>query len=78
MLTDPACRNAAPREKPYKLTDEKGMYLHVMPTGAKYWRLKFYFHGKQKTYAIGVYPETSLKTGTRGTQQSTRLDQARH
>jgi len=27
MLTDAAIRNAKPKAKPYKLTDERGLYL---------------------------------------------------
>ncbi len=60
-LTDPAAKNAKPKDKPYKLTDEKGMYLEVMPTGSKYWRLKFRYLGKEKRLALGVYPDVSLK-----------------
>jgi hypothetical protein len=41
MLTDTACRNAKPKDKPYKLSEEKGLYLEVMPTGAKYFRMKY-------------------------------------
>jgi len=37
------------------------MYLLVKPNGGKYFRLDYRIHGKRKTYAIGVYPETSLK-----------------
>ncbi|MBS1191003.1 MAG: diguanylate cyclase [Rhodocyclaceae bacterium] len=60
-LTDVAARKAAPREKPYKLSDEKGLYLHVQPNGARYWRLKYRFGGKEKVLALGVYPEVGLK-----------------
>ena len=59
-LSDTACRNAKPKEKPYKLSDEKALYLEVMPTGAKYWRLKYRIAGKEKRLALGVYPEVSL------------------
>ena len=38
-LTALAIRNAKPRAKPYKLTDERSFSLMVMPNGAKYWRL---------------------------------------
>lgn len=60
-LTDVTARNAAAREKPYKLADGRGLYLEVMPNGSKYWRLKHRFGGKEKRLAIGVYPETTLK-----------------
>lgn len=60
-LTEIECRNAKRAEKSYKLTDEKGMYLEVMPTGAKYWRMQYRYGGKQKRLALGVYPEVALK-----------------
>lgn len=59
-LKDAACKAAKPKEKDYKLTDGNGLYLHVMPNGAKYWRYKYRFLKKQKVLALGVYPETSL------------------
>lgn len=60
-LTDTACKNARSKEKPYKLADAHGLYLEVQPNGAKYWRLKYRFGGKEKRLAVGVYPETSLQ-----------------
>jgi integrase len=59
-LTDTRARNAKPKEKTYRLSDEKGMYLEVMPTGARYWRMKYRFVRKEKRLALGVYPEVSL------------------
>ncbi|TCT10963.1 Arm DNA-binding domain-containing protein [Paralcaligenes ureilyticus] len=32
-LTDTAIRQAKPRDKPYKLADEKGMFLLMHPNG---------------------------------------------
>jgi integrase len=60
-LSDPACKNGKPKDKPYKLADEKGMFLLINPNGSKYFRLKYRFAGKEKVLALGVYPETSLK-----------------
>ena len=42
-----------------KYADGGGMYLHVTATG-KYWRLSYRFAGKQKTLALGVYPDVTL------------------
>ena len=42
-----------------KHTDGQGLYLHVKDAG-KYWRMSYRFNGKQKTLALGVYPEVSL------------------
>lgn len=58
-LSDPAIKKAKAADKPYKLTDEKGLYLLVSPTG-KYWRMNYRFAGKQKTLALGVYPDVGL------------------
>lgn len=60
-LTDIICKNAKPKEKPYKLADSGGMFLLVMSNGSKYWRLKYRFVGKEKVLAMGVYPDVSLK-----------------
>lgn len=58
-LSDPAIKKAKPTDKPYKLTDEKGLFLLVNAAG-KYWRLAYRFSGKQKTLALGVYPDVPL------------------
>ncbi|MDD5036288.1 MAG: Arm DNA-binding domain-containing protein [Methylococcaceae bacterium] len=73
MLTDTLCKNAKPKEKPYRLADEKGLYLEVMPTGSKYFRLKYRFGGKEKRLALGVYPETSLKDARQKRDEARQL-----
>ena len=60
-LTDTAIKNAKSTDKPYKMQDEKGMYLLVNPNGSKYFRYNYRFSGKRKTLALGTYPVTSLK-----------------
>ncbi|MEN8136177.1 MAG: integrase arm-type DNA-binding domain-containing protein [Thermodesulfobacteriota bacterium] len=59
-LTDTAIRNAKPRDKQYKIADDKGLYLLVKKSG-KYFRLDYRFDGKRKTLALGVYPDVKLK-----------------
>ncbi|WP_283743020.1 integrase arm-type DNA-binding domain-containing protein [Sideroxydans sp. CL21] len=59
-LTDIAAKKAKASDKPLKLTDGGGLFLLVQPNGAKYWRLAYRFAGKQKTLALGVYPDVSL------------------
>src|ERR1022692_273357 len=59
-LSDASARNAKPRTKPYKIADGEGLFLLVMPSGSKYWRLKYFIAGKEKLLALGVYPEISL------------------
>ena len=51
---------AKSREKAYKLADGAGLYLEVVPSGSRYWRMKYRFNGKEKRMAFGVYPAVSL------------------
>ncbi len=59
-LSDAKARNAKAKTKPYKIADGEGLFLVVMPSGSKYWRLRYFFAGKEKLLALGVYPEVSL------------------
>ena len=64
-LTDVKIKNAKAKIKPdgtvtsklYRMSDEKGLYLEVAPSGGKLWRLKYRFEGKQKLLALGAYNE---------------------
>jgi len=60
-LTDTGIKNLKPSctEVGVKHSDGQGLYLHVKPAG-KYWRMSYRFNGKQKTLALGTYPEVSL------------------
>lgn len=60
-LTDTAIRTAKSTEKPYKLADEKGLFVLVNPNGSKWWRLKFRVDGKEKLLSLGTYPDVGLK-----------------
>jgi hypothetical protein len=60
-LTDTAVRHAKARSKPYKLFDSRGLFLHVMPHGGKWWRFKYRYFGKEKLLSLGVFPDVSLK-----------------
>jgi integrase len=72
-LADPTAKNAKSKDKPYRLSDEKGLYLEVHPNGSKYWRHKYRFAGKQKRLAYGVYPEVTLKEARNARDDSRRL-----
>ena len=60
-LNNQICQDALPKEKAYKLSDGKSMYLQVMPNGAKYWRMKYRKDGKEARFSFGVYPVVSLE-----------------
>lgn len=72
-LTAVAARNARPREAVYRLPAGKGLYLQVMPTGAKYWRLKYRFAGAQRMIGLGVYPDVSLAAARDARDEARKL-----
>lgn len=59
-LNDFTIKNKKSADKPFKMADEKGLFLLVHPKGSKYWRFKYSILGKEKLLAFGVYPEVSL------------------
>lgn len=61
-----AVKHAKPGQKPQKLADGGGMFLLIDPKGRKYWRLAYRFAGKQKTLALGPYPEVTLEQARKG------------
>jgi integrase len=60
MLTDKAVKAAKPKEKQYKITDGRGLFLLVLPTGGKYWHFRSRVGGKAMLISFGTYPETTL------------------
>src|ERR1700712_1570078 len=64
-LTDSQIRALRPRDRIYKCTDERGLYLEVRPGGSKLWRFKYSHLGKDKRIALGRYPEVSLAAARR-------------
>ena len=59
MLTDTQCRTAKPKDKPYRLSDGKGLYLEIKPNGVKAWRYRFELRegdvAKESIFAVGDY-----------------------
>ena len=54
-LSDTAIRALKPRDKDYRVADEKGLYLQVTPAGGKLWRLKYRnAAGTEKKLAFGA------------------------
>ncbi len=69
-LRDISIKSAKPKEKSYRLFDGFGLYLEVMPNGAKYWRWKYRFRGKESRVAFGVYPEVNLAAAREKCQEA--------
>jgi hypothetical protein len=63
-LSDVAIRAAKPREEPYKMFDERGLFLLVTPTGSKLWRFKYMFDGREKLLSFGSFPDVPLRVAS--------------
>jgi integrase len=72
-LTDRQIRNAKLLRKPYKLTDGRGLYLEVRPTGARLWRYRYRIGDKENVFAIGAYPDVSLAAAREALQDARKL-----
>jgi len=72
-LSDTAVRNAKPKRKAYKVSDGEGLFLLVMPSGSKYWRLKYFIGEKEKLLALGVYPAVGLADARERRAQARKL-----
>src|ERR1700730_860436 len=72
-LSDAKVRSAKPRAKPYKIADGEGLFLLITPAGGKYWRLKYFFAGKEKLLALGIYPDVSLSDARDGRAQARKV-----
>lgn len=69
-LTDVAIRALKAKDRSYKCTDGRGLYIEVRPTGAKLWRYKYLYHGKEKRIALGVYPDVGLADARRKSDEA--------
>jgi integrase len=72
-LTELEVKKAKGTDKQQKKADGSGMYLLVHPNGGKYWRMDYRFAGKQKTLALGVYPDVSLSEARERREQARKL-----
>jgi hypothetical protein len=73
LLSDAKVRNLKAGSQPRKVHDGGGLYLHVQPNGSRYWRLKFRLHGKERFFAIGVYPGVTLASAREEALHARRL-----
>jgi integrase len=62
LLTATECKNATcAKVAVRKLHDGDGLYLWIFADGKKYWRMRYWQSGKEKSLSLGVYPKVGLK-----------------
>lgn len=60
-LRDTDLKAMRPREKPYIVSDDRGLYVEVFPSGGMAWRYRYRLGGQQEKLTLGRYPALSLK-----------------
>lgn len=60
-LTDAAIKALKPRTVRYYVSDGRGLWLEIFPTGGLSWRYRYRLKGKAEKVALGKYPEMTLK-----------------
>jgi integrase len=72
-LSETKIRSARPRERAYKLYDERGLFLLVTPTGGRLWRLRYRIGNLEKLISLGAYPDVLLKRAREKRDEARRL-----
>jgi integrase len=72
-LSEARVRSAKPRERAYKLFDERGLFLLVTPTGGRLWRLRYRIGNLEKLISLGSYPDVPLKRAREKRDEARRL-----
>jgi integrase len=72
-LTDIEIRAAKPKQKPYKLFDERGLFLLVKPSGVRLWRFKYVVAGREKLISLGDYRDVPLRRAREKRDEARRL-----
>lgn len=60
-LSDAMLRGAKSGQREYRLNDGRGLVLAVKPSGARLWRLRYRYAGRERMLALGEYPDVGLK-----------------
>ncbi|MEA3197646.1 MAG: hypothetical protein QOF32_1698 [Gammaproteobacteria bacterium] len=72
MLSNLLIEKTKPQAKIQRLSDGRGMYLEISPTGGKWWRFKYRLAGKEKRISLGVYPDVPLAAAREKREEARR------
>ena len=72
-LTDTRIRNLKHSHKPTKYADGNGLYLYLSASGKKFWRMAYYFGGKEKVLSFGEYPVVALEKAREKRKEAKQL-----
>src|ERR1700739_4303664 len=72
-LSQFAILHASASDKPLKLSDGDGLSLLVQPNGAKLWRLRYRYLGKENMLALGAFPAVSVLDARKRRNEAKKL-----
>jgi integrase len=72
-LSEAKIRGARPKERAYKVFDERGLFMLVTPTGGRLWRFRYRLGGVEKLLTLGGYPDVTLKRAREKRDDARRL-----
>ncbi len=72
-LTDTRLRALKRSQEAGRYTDGSGLVLDVKPSGALLWRYRYRIGKKENLYAIGAYPEVSLREAREERDEARKL-----
>jgi integrase len=73
FLTETRIRAAGASDRPYKLFDERGLFMLVTPPGGRLWRLRYRMYGREKLISLGAYPDVTLKRAREKRDEARKL-----
>lgn len=59
-ISEVKLRNLKPKDKAYQESDGGGLFVEVLTSGSKIWRLRYRLSNKQEKVTLGEYPTYSL------------------
>ncbi len=60
-MNDSSVKKLNAKEKRYMVQDSDGLYLEILPSGTKSWKVRFTVNGTTIRKTLGRYPDISLK-----------------
>ena len=72
-LSEAKIRASRPKERAYKVFDERGLFMLVTPTGGRLWRFRYRIGGVEKLLSLGAYPDVPLKRAREKREDARKL-----
>src|SRR3954453_12085949 len=73
VLNEARIRASRPKDRQYKVFDERGLFMLVTPSGGKLWRFRYRLRGVEKLLTLGAYPDVTLKRAREKRDDARRL-----